>query len=120
MDFAVSQLPGWHTTIFPPYFVAGAIFSGFAMVITLMVICRSAFGLSEIITLRHFDHMREIIVVTGAMVGYACGREFFIAGYSGNPYEMFTFINRATGPYAWAYWTMISCNVISPQVFWFK
>jgi len=120
MDFAVSQIPGWHTTIFPPYFVAGAIFSGFAMVITLMVICRSAFGLNEIVTLRHFDYMAKIILVTGTMVGYAYGMEFFIAWYSGNPYEMFTFINRATGPYAWAYWTMISCNVISPQVFWFK
>jgi Ni/Fe-hydrogenase subunit HybB-like protein len=120
MDFAVSQIPGWHTTIFPPYFVAGAIFSGFAMVITLMVICRSAFGLKDIITLRHFDYMAKIILVTGTMVGYAYGMEFFIAWYSGNPYEMFTFINRATGPYAWAYWTMVSCNVISPQVFWFK
>jgi molybdopterin-containing oxidoreductase family membrane subunit len=120
MDFAVSQIPGWHTTIFPPYFVAGAIFSGFAMVITLMVICRSAFGLDQIITLRHFDYMAKIILVTGTMVGYAYGMEFFIAWYSGNPYEMFTFINRATGPYAWAYWTMVSCNVISPQVFWFK
>jgi molybdopterin-containing oxidoreductase family membrane subunit len=120
MDFAVSQIPGWHTTIFPPYFVAGAIFSGFAMVITLMVICRSAFGLKEIITLRHFDYMAKIILVTGTMVGYAYGMEFFIAWYSGNPYEMFTFRNRALGPYAWAYWTMISCNVISPQVFWFK
>jgi Ni/Fe-hydrogenase subunit HybB-like protein len=120
MDFAVSQIPGWHTTIFPPYFVAGAIFSGFAMVITLMVICRSAFGLKEIITLRHFDYMAKIILVTGTMVGYAYGMEFFIAWYSGSQYEMFTFINRATGPYAWAYWTMISCNVISPQVFWFK
>jgi molybdopterin-containing oxidoreductase family membrane subunit len=120
MDFAVSQIPGWHTTIFPPYFVAGAIFSGFAMVITLMVICRSAFGLKDIITLRHFDYMAKIILVTGSMVGYAYGMEFFTAWYSGNPYEMFTFINRATGPYAWAYWTMVSCNVISPQVFWFK
>ena len=120
MDFAVSQIPGWHTTIFPPYFVAGAIFSGFAMVITLMVICRSAFGLKEIITLRHFDYMAKIILVTGTMVGYAYGMEFFIAWYSGNPYEMFTFKNRAFGPYAWAYWTMISCNVISPQIFWFK
>jgi Ni/Fe-hydrogenase subunit HybB-like protein len=120
MDFAVSQIPGWHTTIFPPYFVAGAIFSGFAMVITLMVICRSAFGLKDIITLRHFDYMAKIILVTGTMVGYAYGMEFFIAWYSGNPYEMFTFTNRAMGPYAWAYWTMITCNVISPQVFWFK
>jgi molybdopterin-containing oxidoreductase family membrane subunit len=120
MDFAVSVLPGWHTTIFPPYFVAGAIFSGFAMVITLMVICRTAFGLEHIITLKHFDYMAKIILVTGTMVGFAYATEFFTAWYSGNPYEGFTFMNRAGGPYAWAYWTMISCNVISPQVFWFK
>jgi molybdopterin-containing oxidoreductase family membrane subunit len=120
MDFAVSQLPGWHTTIFPPYFVAGAIFSGFAMVLTLMVICRTAFRLQDIITLRTFDYMSKIMLVTGSMVGYAYGMEFFIAWYSGNPYEMFTFTNRALGPYAWAYWTMITCNVLSPQIFWFK
>jgi Ni/Fe-hydrogenase subunit HybB-like protein len=87
MDFAVSVLPGWHTTIFPPYFVAGAIFSGFAMVLTLMVICRKAFGLEHIITLRHFDYMAKIILVTGTMVGYAYATEFFTAWYSGNPYE---------------------------------
>src|SRR6185369_10667860 len=120
MDFAVSQLPGWHTTIFPPYFVAGAIFSGFAMVVTLMVICRSAFRLEKIITLRHFDYMAKIMLVTGTMVGYAYSTEFFTSWYSGNPYEFFTFMNRALGPYAWAYWIMISCNVMSPQVFWSK
>jgi Ni/Fe-hydrogenase subunit HybB-like protein len=120
MDFAVSVLPGWHATIFPPYFVAGAIFSGFAMVLTLMVICRVAFRLEHIITLRHFDYMAKIMLVTGTMVGFAYATEFFTAWYSGNPYEMFTFLNRARGPYAWAYWTMISCNVISPQVFWSK
>ena len=103
-DFAVSLLPGWHTTIFPPYFVAGAIFSGFAMVLTLMVICRKAFGLEHIITLRHIDNMAKIILVTGSIVGYAYAMEFFIAWYSGNPYERFTFINRALGPYWWAYW----------------
>ena len=86
-DFAVSQLPGWHTTIFPPYFVAGAIFSGFAMVVTLMIICRWAFGLQQIITMRHLDYMAKIILVTGSMVGYAYAIEFFIAWYSGNPYE---------------------------------
>ena len=105
MDFAVSVLPGWHTTIFPPYFVAGAIFSGFAMVLTLMVICRTAFRLEHIITLRHFDYMAKIMLVTGTMVGYAYATEFFTAWYSGNPYELFTFMNRALGPYAWAYWT---------------
>ncbi len=120
MDFAVSQLPGWHTTIFPPYFVAGAIFSGFAMVITLMVICRKAFGLEQLITLRHFDYMAKIILVTGWMVGYAYALEFFTAWYSGNPYELFAFVNRATGDYAWAYWTMVTCNVLVPQLFWFK
>jgi hypothetical protein len=120
MDFAVSLLPGWHTTVFPPYFVAGAIFSGFAMVLTLMVICRWAFKLEHIVTLRHFDYMAKIMLVTGTIVGYAYATEFFIAWYSGNPYEVFTFLNRAGGPYAWAYWIMISCNVISPQVFWFK
>jgi molybdopterin-containing oxidoreductase family membrane subunit len=119
MDFAVSQLPGWHTTIFPPYFVAGAIFSGFAMVVTLMVICRAAFKLEKIITLRHFDYMAKVILLTGCMVGYAYSLEFFTAWYSGNPYEIFTFTNRALGPYAWAYWTMVSCNVLSPQIFWF-
>ena len=120
MDFAVSILPGWHTTVFPPYFVAGAIFSGFAMVLTLMVICRKAFRLEHIVTLRHFDYMAKIMLVTGTMVGYAYATEFFTAWYSGNPYELFTFLNRALGPYAWAYWIMVSCNVISPQIFWFK
>jgi molybdopterin-containing oxidoreductase family membrane subunit len=120
MDFAVSLLPGWHTTVFPPYFVAGAIFSGFAMVLTLMVICRKAFRLEHIVTLRHFDYMAKIMLVTGTMVGYAYATEFFIAWYSGNPYELYAFLNRALGPYAWAYWIMITCNVISPQIFWFK
>ena len=119
-DFAVSQLPGWHTTIFPPYFVAGAIFSGFAMVVTLSVPAREWFGFKELITIRHLENMNKIILVTGTMVGYAYAMEFFVAWYSGNPYEKFAFINRATGPYWWAYWTMVSCNVISPQIFWFK
>ena len=119
-DFAVSIVPGWHTTIFPPYFVAGAIFSGFAMVITLMVIARKAFGLEQLITMRHIENMTKIILATGSMVGYAYAMEFFIAWYSGNPYEKFAFINRAFGPYKWAYWTMVSCNVIFPQLFWFK
>lgn len=120
MDFAVSQLPGWHTTIFPPYFVAGAIYSGFAMVLTLMVITRTAFKLENIVTLLHFENMAKIMLLTGSMVGYAYGMEFFIAWYSGNPFEQFTFLNRALGPYAWAYWIMVTCNVVSPQLFWFK
>jgi Ni/Fe-hydrogenase subunit HybB-like protein len=119
-DFATSQLPGWHTTIFPPYFVAGAIFSGFAMVITLMTIARKLFGLERLVTLRHFENMAKVILLTGSMVGYAYGIEFFMSWYSGNPYESFAFVNRAFGPYAWAYWTMVSCNVLVPQIFWFK
>ena len=117
-DFAVSQLPGWHTTIFPPYFVAGAIFSGFAMVMTLAVPARKIYGLEHIITMRHLEAMNKIILATGMMVGYAYSIEFFIAWYGGNPFEKFTFINRALGPYAWAYWTMATCNVFAPQVFW--
>jgi Ni/Fe-hydrogenase subunit HybB-like protein len=119
-DFATSVLPGWHTTIFPPYFVAGAIFSGFAMVVTLMVIARWAFRLQYLVTMKHLENMNKIMLATGTIVGYAYATEFFIAWYSGNPYEKFIFINRAFGPYAWAYWTMVSCNVLSPQFFWFK
>lgn len=119
-DFAVSQLPGWHTTIFPPYFVAGAIFSGFAMVVTLMVMCREVFNLKHYITLDHLEKMNKIIMATGLLVGYAYTCEFFIAWYSGSPFEQFTFINRAFGPYWWAYWIMFSCNVFIPQLFWFK
>ncbi len=119
-DFAVSQLPGWHTTIFPPYFVAGAIFSGFGMVITLMVPLRSIFKLEDVITVRHVELMCKVILATGSIVGYAYGMEVFIAWYGGNPYEAYAFQNRAFGPYWWAYWIMISCNVLSPQFFWFK
>jgi len=119
-DFAVSQIPGWHTTIFPPYFVAGAIFSGFGMVITLMIPLRSIFKLEEIITIRHVELMCKVILATGSIVGYAYGMEVFIAWYGGNPYEAYAFQNRAFGPYWWAYWIMISCNVITPQFFWFK
>jgi Ni/Fe-hydrogenase subunit HybB-like protein len=119
-DFATSQLPGWHTTIFPPYFVAGAIFGGFAMVTTLAVPARELFGLKNLITLHHIENCNKVILATGMMVGYAYSMEFFMAWYSGSEAELFTFLNRATGPYAWAYWTMISCNVLSPQVFWFK
>jgi Ni/Fe-hydrogenase subunit HybB-like protein len=119
-DFAVANLPGWHTTIFPPYFVAGAIFSGFGMVLTLMLPLRAIFGLQDLITQYHIDCMCKICLATGSMVGYAYGMEFFIAWYGANPYEGFAFINRAFGPYAWAYWIMISCNVITPQFFWFR
>lgn len=119
-DFAVSILPGWHATIFPPYFVAGAIFSGFAMVVTVLVFVRKIFNLENIITLDHLEKMNKIILATGMMVGYSYAMEFFIAWYSGVPTEQFVFINRAFGPYAWAYWIMVSCNVFVPQLFWFK
>lgn len=119
-DFAVSQLPGWHSTIFPPYFVAGAIFSGFAMVVTLMILARKLFHLEHLMTIRHLENMAKIILLTGSMVGYAYGMEFFTSWYSGNRYEMFASVNRAVGPYAWAYWIMISCNVLVPQLFWSK
>lgn len=120
-DFAVSQLPGWHTTIFPPYFVAGAIFSGFAMVITLMTLVRIAVPeFKKYITMDHMELMNKVIMTTGMIVGYAYGSEFFIAWYSGSKYEVYAFVNRAIGPYWWAYWTMITCNVVIPQIFWFR
>jgi len=119
-DFAVSQLPGWHTTVFPPYFVAGAIFSGFAMVLMMIVPARQWFGLKNLITMRHLENMAKIILATGSMVGYAYGIELFIAWYSGNDHERFVFLNRALGPYAWAYWTMVTCNVAIPHLFWFR
>ncbi|MBX2989294.1 MAG: polysulfide reductase NrfD [Bdellovibrionaceae bacterium] len=121
-DFAVAQLPGWHTTIFPPYFVAGAIFSGFAMVVTLMTLVRIGFPqFKDYITIDHMEVMNKIIMTTGMMVGYAYASEFFVAWYSGNIYERYVFfVSRAFGPYAWSYWIMICCNVLIPQVFWFK
>lgn len=119
-DFAVSIVPGWHTTIFPPYFVAGAIFSGFAMVVTLLVIARKIYGIENIITVEHLEKMNIIILLTGTMVGFAYITEFFIAWYSGVQYEQYAFVNRMFGPYAWAYWTMMSCNLFFPQFFWFK
>lgn len=119
-DFAVSQLPGWHTTIFPPYFVAGAIFSGFGMVLTLLIPLRSLLKLEDVITVRHIELMCKVTLATGCIVGYAYGMEVFIAWYGGNPYEAYAFQNRAFGPYWWAYWIMISCNVLVPQFFWFK
>ncbi len=119
-DFATSVIPGWHTTIFPPYFVAGAIFSGFAMVLTLLLITRKVFHLEDYITIQHIEMMNIIIIVTGSIVGIAYITEFFIAWYSQVPAEQYAFINRATGPYWWAYLTMMTANVVSPQVFWIK
>ena len=119
-DFATSVVPGWHTTIFPPYFVAGAIFGGFAMVLTLLIPFREIYHLHDLVTDKHIDNMCKIILLTGSLVGYAYSMEFFIAWYSGNPFEIYAFTNRAFGPYWWAYWAMITCNVAAPQLFWFK
>jgi len=119
-DFAVSQLPGWHTTIFPPYFVAGAIYGGFAMVITLAVPARQFLGLKEVITMRHLENMAKVMLGTGLIVAYAYAVEFFIAWYSGHHYEQFVFLNRPFGNYQWAFWTMVFCNCIGPQLMWFK
>ncbi len=119
-DFATSVIPGWHTTIFPPYFVSGAVFSGFAMVLTLLIITRKALNLEQYITVSHIESMNKIIILTGSVVGIAYLTEFFIAWYSGVEFEQYAFFNRAFGPYAWAYWIMMTCNVITPQLFWFK
>ncbi|WP_075590329.1 NrfD/PsrC family molybdoenzyme membrane anchor subunit [Labilibacter marinus] len=120
MDFATSVIPGWHTTIFPPYFVAGAVFSGFAMVLTLMIITRKALNLENYITVGHVESMNKVIIATGSIVGIAYLTELFMAWYSGVVYERYAFVNRAFGPYWWAYWIMMTCNVITPQLFWFK
>jgi len=120
MDFATSVIPGWHTTIFPPYFVSGAVFSGFAMVQTLLIIMRKVMNLENYITIKHIEYMNIVIIVTGSIVGVAYLTELFISWYSGVEYESYAFLNRATGPYWWSYWAMMTCNVISPQVFWFK
>jgi len=119
-DFATSVIPGWHTTIFPPYFVAGAIFSGFAMVQTLMLITRKVHGLQEYVTLEHIESMNKVILLTGTIVGVAYLTELFVAWYSGYIYEQFAFANRVMGPYWWSYLGMMTCNVLSPQIFWFK
>jgi len=119
-DFATSIIPGWHTTIFPPYFVAGAVFSGFAMVLTLMLITRKVYKLEDYITVTHIEYMNIIIIVTGSIVGIAYLTELFMAWYSGVPAEQYAFLNRATGPYWWAYAIMMTCNVVSPQLFWIK
>lgn len=119
-DFATSVIPGWHTTIFPPYFVAGAIFSGFAMVQTLMIITRKILNLQEYITINHIESMNKVILLTGTIVGVAYLTELFIAWYSGYLYEQFAFFNRAMGIYWWSYFGMMACNVLSPQIFWVK
>ncbi|MES2629528.1 MAG: NrfD/PsrC family molybdoenzyme membrane anchor subunit [Bacteroidota bacterium] len=120
MDFATSVIPGWHTTIFPPYFVSGAVFSGFAMVQTLLLIMRKVMKLESYVTIKHIEYMNIVIIVTGSIVGVAYITELFISWYSGVEYESYAFINRFSGPYWWSYWSMMTCNVISPQLFWVK
>jgi Ni/Fe-hydrogenase subunit HybB-like protein len=119
-DFAYAIVPGWHTTIFPPYFVAGAIYAGFAMVLTLSIPVRKLFHLEDFITLRHLDNMGKVMLATGLIVGYGYMMETFTAFYSGDQYERFMILNRMTGPYAPAYWALIACNIISPQFLWFR
>ncbi|RKZ16146.1 hydrogenase [bacterium] len=117
-DFATGQLPGWHTTIFPPYFVAGAVFAGFAMVITLTIPLRHLFGLQDFITMRHMDNMAKVMLATGLIVVYGYAVELFIAWYSGSPYEQFMVINRMTGPYKFAWYALILCNFLAVQFLW--
>ena len=118
MDFATSIIPGWHTTIFPPYFVLGALFSGFAMVETLLIIMRKVVSLESYITIKHIEYMNVIILLTGSLVGTAYITELFMSWYSGVEFEQYAFLNRATGPYWWAYAIMMTCNVLTPQLYW--
>jgi molybdopterin-containing oxidoreductase family membrane subunit len=117
-DFSIALVPGWHSTIFPPYFVAGAIFSGFAMVLTLAIPIRAAFGLHDFITERHLDNMAKLMLVTGLIVAYGYMSETFVAWWSGDPYESYVMKDRLLGSYGFAYWTVLGCNVLAPQILW--
>jgi Ni/Fe-hydrogenase subunit HybB-like protein len=117
-DFSVAQVAGWHTTIFPPYFVAGAIYSGFAMVMTLAIPIRKFYNLEDFITMRHLGNMAKVMLATGLIVAYGYMMETFMAFYSGNPFDRFLIINRMTGPYAFFYWMLIACNIVIPQIMW--
>jgi len=119
-DFAYGIVPGWHATIFPPYFVAGAIYAGFAMVLTLTIPVRKLFGLEGLITMKHLDNMGKVLLATGLIVGYGYMMEAFSAYYSANQYERFMIVNRMFGPYAIAYWCLIACNIVTPQFLWFR
>jgi molybdopterin-containing oxidoreductase family membrane subunit len=120
MDFATSVLPGWHSTVFPVYFVAGAIYSGFGMVLTLLIIARRTMRLERYITMDHLDKMSKVTMFTGMIISFAYASEFFSVWYNGEVYETYHFINRATGPYAWCFYLMVLCNVLTPQVLWSK
>jgi molybdopterin-containing oxidoreductase family membrane subunit len=119
-DFAVGIVPGWHATIFPPYFVAGAIYAGFAMVLTLAIPLRAFYKLEDFITLKHLENMAKVMLATGLIVAYGYMMEAFMGWYSGNTYERFMILNRITGPYWWAYWLLILCNVVAPNLLWAK
>ena len=119
-DFAYGVVPGWHATIFPPYFVAGAIYAGFAMVLTLSIPVRKLFGLEDFITMKHLDNMGKVLLATGLIVGYGYMMEAFNAFYSGDPYERYMILNRMFGPYAVIYWLLIACNIVTPQFLWFR
>jgi Ni/Fe-hydrogenase subunit HybB-like protein len=119
-DFAVGLIPGWHTTIFPPYFVAGAVYSGFAMVLTLAIPIRYFYGLQDFITLKHLDNMAKVMLTTGLVVAFGYGMEMFMAWYSDNPFEWALFMNRVAGPYSLYYWLLILCNILIPQLLWFR
>src|SRR3954465_13352860 len=120
MDFAVGNTPGYHSTIFPPYFVAGALFSGFAMVLTLTIPLRRAFGLHDFITDVHLDHAAKVLLATGALVAYGYASEIFMAFYSGDEFEIAMTVDRWTGAYAPVYWSMMACNVLVPQILWWR
>jgi Ni/Fe-hydrogenase subunit HybB-like protein len=119
-DFAVAVLPGWHTTIFPPYFVAGAIYSGFAMVITLAIPIRKFYHLEGLITIRHIDNMGKVMLATGLIVAYGYSMEIFMAWYSASHWEYFMMWNRMFGPMGWSYWVLITCNIALPQLLWLR
>jgi molybdopterin-containing oxidoreductase family membrane subunit len=119
-DFAVANLPGWHATIFPPYFVAGAIYAGFAMVLTLAIPLRKLYGLEDFITLKHLENMGKVLLATGLIVTYGYTMEAFMAWYSGTTYERFMIWNRMFGPYGWTYWVLLFCNLLTPQLMWWK
>src|SRR5262249_53961109 len=119
MDFATSILPGWHTTLFPPYFVAGAVYSGFGMVTTLLILTRALMHLERYITVRHLDAMAKVMLLTGSLVGLSYATEFYVAWINGSVYERAMFFSRATGPFAALFWTMVACNAVAPQLLWF-
>ncbi len=119
-DFTIAQVPGWHSTIFPPYFVAGAIYAGFAMVLTLAIPLRKVYGLEDFITMKHLENMGKVMLATGLIVVYGYGMEAFMAWYSANTFERYTFWNRAFGPYGWIYWLLLACNFVTPQLMWFR